>query len=50
MLTIKIQALLHRNPLAVAMNRRHTGKNTTHTNRSKKRSAQKAQRADANAW
>jgi len=50
MLTIKIQALPLRNPLAVAMNRRHTGKNTTHTNRSNKRAAQKAQRADANAW
>ena len=46
---IKVQAPEGRNPVAVAMNARHKGGNK-HRNKADKRAAQKARKAEANAY
>lgn len=49
-ITIKVEAPAHRNPVVVAMTARYAGKGGRHVNKADKRAAQKARRAEANAW
>ena len=49
-ITFKVEAPAHRNAVAVAMQRRYAGKGGHHKNKADKRSAQKARRAESNAW
>ena len=49
-ITIKVEAPATRNPVVVAMNRRHGGKGGFMKNRADKRASQKARKAEANAW
>ena len=49
-ITFKVEAPAKRNPVVVAMNARYAGKGGRHTNKADKRSAQKARRAESNAW
>ena len=47
---IKIEKPAARNPVVVAMNARYAGKGGRHVNKADKRAAQKARKAEANAW
>ena len=49
-ITIKVEAPAHRNPVVVAMNARYAGKGGHHKNKAEKRASQKARKAEANAW